>query len=100
MTTSLQQSLRVASRVKYLTIRALLALLVVVEANRRLDLGVLAKQLKIPVPAVTRAVDALCINGFVKRVRNEEDARRIFIVTLQTGKQFVESLRDATQQHS
>jgi len=95
MTASLQRSLRIASRVQYLTVRAFLALLIAVESGPRVDSGLLVRQLKIPAPAVSRAVEALCINGFVKRVRNEDDHRKVFVVVLQKGRSFVDSLSGA-----
>jgi DNA-binding MarR family transcriptional regulator len=89
---SLRKALQKAATVSRLTIRALLALTIAIEAGGRIDMGELVKEARLSGPAVSRAVDNLCVNGFTKRVRNEDHGGRVFVVVSKNGKQFVDSL--------
>ncbi|MCP4395604.1 MAG: winged helix-turn-helix transcriptional regulator [Alphaproteobacteria bacterium] len=54
----------------------------------------LAEELSIAKPAVTRAIDKLGSQGFVKRKRDQEDMRNVFIERTVKGSVFLRNFGD------
>lgn len=52
----------------------------------------LGRYLKIPGASVSRAYDRLCIDGLMKRVRSDEDARDVFGRATDAGNKLVREL--------
>ena len=52
----------------------------------------LAKQLKIAKPAVTRALDTLAKQNLIKRVKDENDLRNVFIERTEDGAHYLRTL--------
>jgi DNA-binding MarR family transcriptional regulator len=55
-------------------------------------LGVIAHNIDVPKPAISRAFDALCELKMIKRVRNEDDRRDMYAVLTDKGREFVQHL--------
>ena len=55
-------------------------------------LGVIAHNLEVPKPAISRAFDQLVEMKMIKRVRGESDARDIYGVLTDKGYEFVEKV--------
>ena len=54
----------------------------------------LATELDIAKPVVTRALDSLSQRGFIKRRRDEEDRRSVFVDRTAAGADFLSTLSD------
>lgn len=50
----------------------------------------LSRDLNVPKPAISRALDALSILGFVRRVRDENDRRIVIVQKTPAGAMFVD----------
>jgi len=50
----------------------------------------LARELNVPKPAISRALDALSILGFIRRVRDEDDRRIVNVQKTPEGALFVD----------
>ena len=53
----------------------------------------LAEKLDITLPSVTAAINKLCLKGYVKKTRSDEDRRTVWITLTETGKE-VEAIHD------
>jgi DNA-binding MarR family transcriptional regulator len=51
----------------------------------------LSEELRVPKPAISRALDALSIHGFVKRARDPQDRRIVIVQRTTEGSQFIDS---------
>ncbi|MDZ7629102.1 MAG: MarR family transcriptional regulator [Parvularculaceae bacterium] len=51
----------------------------------------LARDLGVPKPAISRALDALSILGFVRRVRDETDRRIVLVQKTPEGSMYIDS---------
>ncbi|MEL7490629.1 MAG: MarR family transcriptional regulator [Pseudomonadota bacterium] len=58
----------------------------------------LARDLNVPKPAVSRALDALSILGFVKRVRDPEDKRIVLVQKTPDGAVYVDEFARIVEQ--
>ena len=50
----------------------------------------LSRDLNVPKPAISRALDALSILGYVRRVRDDDDRRIVIVQKTPTGAMFVD----------
>lgn len=50
----------------------------------------LSEELGVPKPAISRALDALSIHGFVKRARDQEDRRIVLVQKTEEGALFID----------
>ncbi len=50
----------------------------------------LSRDLKVPKPAISRALDALSILGFIRRVRDEADRRIVLVQKTTDGAKYVD----------
>jgi DNA-binding MarR family transcriptional regulator len=91
----LLQALRPTMKFPNFNTRHLAVLLLAHQKRGRIDFAKARSNLGIPRPALSRMVDALSILGFAKRVRNENDHRKIFIKTTPKGRAFIRSLETA-----
>lgn len=51
----------------------------------------LSEQLSVPKPAISRALDALSIHGFIKRARDQHDKRIVLVQRTEEGSLFIDS---------
>ena len=51
----------------------------------------LSRDLHVPKPAISRALDALSILGFIKRVRDEADRRIVLVQKTTDGSKYVDA---------
>lgn len=54
----------------------------------------LSEELKVPKPAISRALDALSIHGFVKRARDPEDRRVVLVQKTEEGALFIDQFAE------
>ncbi|MEM6413782.1 MAG: MarR family transcriptional regulator [Pseudomonadota bacterium] len=59
----------------------------------------LARELNIPKPAISRALDALSILGFVRRVRDVDDRRIVNIQKTPEGAIFIDEFTNIVDAH-
>lgn len=57
----------------------------------------LSRDLNVPKPAISRALDALSILGFVRRVRDEDDKRIVLVKKTPEGAIFVDEFAHLVQ---
>jgi DNA-binding MarR family transcriptional regulator len=50
----------------------------------------LSRDLNVPKPAISRALDALSILGFIRRIRDEDDRRIVIVQKTPSGAMFVD----------
>ena len=60
----------------------------------------LARDLNVPKPAISRALDALLILGFVKRVRDANDKRIVIVQTAGTAEIYLDKFARLVDAHS
>lgn len=60
----------------------------------------LSQTLKVPKPAISRALDALSILGFIKRVRDPEDRRIVIIQKTSDGAIFLDEFAKLVDSHT
>lgn len=60
----------------------------------------LARELNVPKPAISRALDALSILGLVRRVRNEQDRRIVNVQRTPEGSVFIDDFTQLVNQRS
>ena len=54
----------------------------------------LSEELGVPKPAISRALDALSIHGFVKRARDPEDRRVVLVQKTEDGAIFIDQFAE------
>ena len=64
------------------------------DINQKVKLTDVAKTLKVTLPAITHKVNDLVEKNYLEKVPSEKDLRVIFIKLTETGKNYVESIRD------
>lgn len=64
------------------------------DINQKVKLTDVANTLKVTLPAVTHKVNDLVEKNYLEKVPSEKDLRVIFIRLTETGKVYVESIRD------
>lgn len=64
------------------------------DINQKVKLTDIAKTLKVTLPAVTHKVNDLVDKSYLEKVPSAKDLRVIFIRLTETGKKYVESIRD------
>ena len=77
-----------------LSARQLAVLMTVYMSSAPHTVRALAKQLKLGKPAVTRAVDALSKLGLLKRAKDPQDGRNVFIQRTVRGSVFLSDMGD------
>lgn len=60
----------------------------------------LARDLNVPKPAISRALDALSILGFVKRVRDDNDKRIVIVRKTTEGAIYLDKFARLVEAHS
>ncbi len=60
----------------------------------------LARDLNVPKPAISRALDALSILGFVRRVRDPEDKRIVLVQKTEQGSLYVDQFARLVEERS
>ena len=60
----------------------------------------LARDLNVPKPAISRALDALSILGFIKRVRDAADKRIVLVQKTTEGAIFIDEFARLVESHS
>lgn len=60
----------------------------------------LARDLNVPKPAISRALDALSILGFVKRVRDGKDKRIVIVQKTAEGAIYLDSFSRLVETHT
>lgn len=60
----------------------------------------LSRDLKVPKPAISRALDALSILGFIRRVRDEGDRRIVLVQKTSDGAKYVDEFARIVQDRS
>lgn len=60
----------------------------------------LARDLNVPKPAISRALDALSILGFIKRVRDPRDKRIVIVQKTQDGALYVDRFARLVEAHA
>ena len=60
----------------------------------------LSRDLKVPKPAISRALDALSILGFVRRVRDETDRRIVLVQKTSEGAIYVDQFARIVEERS
>lgn len=86
--------LRICLPYTYMTVRQLAVLFYLKTDKGQKDsrLRVIADNLSIQRPSMTRAFDGLCRMKLIKRVRGDDDARDVYAVLTPKGNDFVLSL--------
>lgn len=64
------------------------------DISQKVKLTDIANRLKVTLPAVTHKVNELVKKEFVEKVPSANDLRVVYIRLTQTGKRYVESIRD------
>lgn len=60
----------------------------------------LSKNLNVPKPAISRALDALSILGFIKRIRDPNDKRIVIVQKTSDGAIFLDDFSRLVEEHS
>ena len=60
----------------------------------------LAQDLNVPKPAISRALDALSILGFIKRVRDPQDKRIVLVQKTQDGAVYIDRFARLVEAHN
>lgn len=58
----------------------------------------LSAELNVPKPAISRALDALSIHGFIKRARDPEDKRIVIVQKTEEGALFVDQFASIVEE--
>ena len=60
----------------------------------------LSRELQIPKPAVSRALDALSIHGFIRRARDPMDRRIVIVQKTEEGDLYIDRFAGVVESHS
>jgi DNA-binding MarR family transcriptional regulator len=76
-----------------MSVRQLGVFLYLSDQQTKLPLRVVASGVGIPKPGTSRAYDALCRFGLIKRERSDEDHRDVYAIITDKGTKLVKQLR-------
>ncbi|ADM08865.1 hypothetical protein PB2503_03952 [Parvularcula bermudensis HTCC2503] len=58
----------------------------------------LSEELKVPKPAISRALDALSIHGYIKRARDPDDRRIVLVQKTEEGAMFIDQFAGVVEE--